>query len=306
MNKKGFLDISFSWIFALIIGAVIIFGAISFVHRVSDIKSSQNSAEAGTSLVNLLNPLQTVLESSKSITISLPVESKINHFCSTAGNFGQDTFSIQEYLNKKWTNAGVGISTENKYIFTPSVLQSKELYVFSEPFKFPYPVANLMYFSDAQSKYCFVSAPPKIESNLKDLNQSNFEFDNCSVGSTKICFGGQNCDINVNLDQKTVTKNGNTMYFDGDALMYGAIFSDKKTYDCEIVRLQKRTKALLSVYTDKSNNLQKIGCDSSLSADFSTFNSELSSFNDTSEIFGIFKTVNDINSINQNSGCQLW
>ena len=49
-NKKGFLDISFSWIFAFLIGAMILVGAVYGVNKFSSVKNIENSAELGTAL----------------------------------------------------------------------------------------------------------------------------------------------------------------------------------------------------------------------------------------------------------------
>src|SRR3989344_9487298 len=132
-NKKGFLDISFSWVFAVIVGAIILFGAIYFVNKSANIQNSISSATTGTGLLNLLTPLETGLESGKSITITLSVNSRINHNCNSFGTFGKETIWIDEFINKKWTSQNIKIDPIDKYLFFPKVLEGKELYVFSKP-----------------------------------------------------------------------------------------------------------------------------------------------------------------------------
>jgi hypothetical protein len=303
--KRGFLDLPFSWVFALIVGAIILFGAIYFATRASNVANTESSAQTGSSLLNLLSPLQNGVESANSITINLPVNSIINHQCSTFGNFGTDSISVDQFVNNKWTDTGVKISSENKYIFFPSSLQGKNLNVFSEPFSFPFKVADLMYVTNADTKYCFLNMPTTSRKGLQNLNQGNFEYDNCSNDSVKVCFNSNiNCNVNVDTNYRTVTKNGNTVYFQGDALMYAAIFSDQKIYECELGRLMNRTKTLLDIYKEKSANLLKVGCDSS--TDFAGFQSDLESFNGSADLYILSNDANNMNSINSNSGCTLW
>ncbi len=307
MKKKGFLDLSFSWIFAFLVGAVIIFGAVYTINKISNVKNVENSAELGTALKNLLIPLESGVESVKSISISLPVESKIIHKCDSRKNFGKESISVEEKVKNRWTKTGIPVFFKDKYLFFPGLIQAKKFYVFSKPFEFPFKIANLMYFSNAEKKYCFVNSPGEIKAELKNLNQNNFEFDSCSVNSKKICFGtGSSCDILINLNSKEVRKNGEKMYFEGDALMYAAIFSDKKTYECEIQRLKKRAGKLLSIYQEKALNLLRVGCDSSLSSDFNQFRNGLSSLKGSENLYSLAKISKKMNSINKYSECVLW
>ncbi len=307
MKKKGFLDLSFSWIFAFLVGAIILFGAVYTINKISNVKNAENSAELGTALKNLLIPLESGVESAKSISITLPVESKIRHLCDSSGDFGEENISVEEKSKNKWTKTKVPIFFKDKYLFLPKLSKFKKFYVFSKPFEFPFKIANLIYFSNAEEKYCFVNPPREIKIELKNLNQDNFEFRDCSENSKKICFGaGSNCDVFVNLNLKEVKRNGEKVYFEGDALMYAAIFSDKQTYECEVKRLMNRTKKLLSIYQEKASNLLQIGCDSSLGENFNQFRNELSSSTGSENLYLLAETSKEINSLNKYSGCTLW
>jgi len=304
-NKRGFLDISFSWIFAFLIGAMILTGAIYGINKFSSIKNTQNSAELGVALKNLLTPLESGVETTKSITITLPVLSKINHGCDNYGNFGGETFSLQEKVKNKWTNSGVPISFKDKYIFTPEVFEGQTFNIFSKPFNFPFKVANLIYFSNSKDKYCFVGFSRGTETELKNLNQNNFEFGTCSTGAIKVCLGGNsNCDINVKTSDNSVEKNGEKVYFETDALMYAAIFSDKITYECELKRLMKRADELTDIYSSKSANLIQVGCSSSV--DFTLFRQGISNLEDSEDLVFINQAGKNMDSINKYSGCRLW
>ena len=305
--RRGFLDISFSWIFALLIGGMILFGAIYGVSKFTSIKNTETSAELGTELINLLTPLETGLETAKAISISLPVNSRLSHTCLLSGTFGKEKISLEEKVKGKWTNSEVNISFEDKYLFFPDGLEAKKVFAFSKSFDFPFKVANAVYLFDAEKKYCFVSAPREIKTELKNTNIDVFEFDDCSGDSEIICFEkDSNCDILVDADFDKVTKGDESMYFSGDALMYGAIFSDKDNYECELNRLLKRAYEVSLIYEIKSYNLLKRGCDSSLKTEFVEYRNLIDSFDDSRSLSTMESFVKNMNLLNKNAECSLW
>jgi len=305
--KKGFLDISFSWVFALMIGAIILFGAIYGVNKLTGIKNTENSAEIGTELVNLLAPLETGLETAKTITISLPVNSRLNHGCFLSGTFGKEKISIEEKVKNKWTSTEVEISFENLYLFFPDEFETKKIYAFSKSFELPFKIANVIFLVDAEKKYCFVSAPRDIKNELQNTGIDVFEFEACSKNSNRICFEqNPECNVTVDLSSKKVTRDGETSSFEGDALMYGAIFSDKENYECEVQRVLKRAHELSLIYEIKSYTLLKRGCDSPLKTEFGKIRNLLDSYGDSRDLERIAELAEEMNSINKNAECNLW
>lgn len=306
-SKKGFLDISFSWIFAFLVGGIILFGAIYGVARLTSIQSTQFSAEVGSTFSNLLSPLEAGLESGRSITITLPVESRIENSCETFGDFGSMTLTIRESEREKYSGSGVGISSVNKYLFSPTSIEGKEFFVFAKEFNFPFKVSNLIYVLNSEERYCFLVAPNEVRRELSNFNAPNFEFSDCSPFSKKVCFGREtDCEILVDYTGRTVQKNGQTMHFATDALMYGAIFSDKLNYECQVSRLMKRTKEISDIYYEKSVFLLQVGCDSSVDSLLLGFNMDLSGFQNSQDLNLLESQAGMINSINRNSGCRLW
>ena len=131
------------------------------------------------------------------------------------------------------------------------------------------------------------------------MNQNNFEFDSCSENSIKVCIGTINCDIKVNTNENSVEKNGEKkVYFEGDALMYAAIFSDRATYECEVKRLMKRSSELSDIYKEKSLNLLNLGC--------SPFNGLRNSFSSVESSSDLAFTAQDIKQVENTLGCDLW
>ena len=116
----------------------------------------------------------------------------------------------------------------------------------------------------------------------------------CPLLSLKVCFNGENCDINVNYITGIVSKksDNSTVTFYSDALMYGAIFSDKTTYECQLKRLMERETQLSSLYIKKANTLSQIGCNSNLVSDLTQLSSLSNSFSSSTNL-------NEFNNINK-------
>lgn len=307
MNKKGFLDISFTWIFAFIIGGFIIFGAVYGLNKFTNIEQTKSSAVTGVEFSNILNSLETGSEVATSIDIDFPVESRLQLECTSTGDFGRQDIIIDEYLNNKWSNTGFSIALKNKYLFSENFMEGKKFYVFSKPFEFPYKVANMIYVTQGETNYCFMDAPRHIRNEVNDLNQPNMVTKDCEgMGAVKICFeGGVGCDIEVNYNGEFVEKDDEIFPFEGDAMMYAAIFADKATYECGVKRLIGRTKLLSDLYFDKSVSIVN-KCDSGLNSDLSAFSQGLENYKTTESLSSLIGTKDILASKNKYSRCKLW
>ncbi|MFQ5531970.1 MAG: hypothetical protein ACE5ES_05110, partial [Candidatus Nanoarchaeia archaeon] len=246
MNKKrGYLQISFAWLFAIIAGAVILFLAIYGVTKLISTEEDILNAKTGKEIGVLLNPLETGFETGKVTSLTMPVESRIYARCKIGGNFGKQTISVSQQSFNKWTETNLEIDFENKYIFAEIPVEGKKFYLFSKPFKMPFKIADLIYMAPSSEKYCFLGLEDSgameledIKDELVSLNQGNILIENCSEQEEiiKVCFSsGKDCYINVNYGRGIFQKKGETMYFETDALMYGAIFIDSsENYECNV------------------------------------------------------------------------
>jgi len=308
-NKRGALEISFGWLFALLAGAVILFLAIYISIRLIGTEKETISAETGKEIGILLNPLETSFESSQTTSITIPAETRIHNSCDSSGEFGRQTIQLEQKNFGKWTKTDVDVFFNSKYIFSQEEIEGRKFYIFSKPFAFPFKVADLIYMTSANDIYCFVNAPNDVEEEITSLNQSNLIIGECAEGGIKVCFNG-NCDINVDYDSGIVEKNGENMYFSGvedrKALMYAAIFSDKETYECQIKRLMMRTGELSLIYVDKEIILLKKGCGENLGGDLNEFGEMV--FNLAgSEDLGLMKMKAEIiEEENSQRVCMLW
>ena len=75
--KKGYLQISFAWLFAIIVGGFILVLAIYTVIQIIDSENMVIDAKTGKEIGILLNPLETGFEEGKTSSFTVPVETRI-------------------------------------------------------------------------------------------------------------------------------------------------------------------------------------------------------------------------------------
>lgn len=272
-SKRGF-QFSFAWIFAIIIGAIVIFLAVYAATQLVNTKRIEQESIAGKQISILTNPLGTNLESAKTAKIVVRSETRIFNDCEnkpfqTFGRQGIST-SIKSSIGEEWRPVpGVKSSLNNKYIFSNSTIQAnEEFYVLSKPLFFPYKIADLIIMWPDKKEYCFVRPPASMEQEIDDLDLENIQVKTsigaCNPRDIKVRFTNApnhpDFDIIVNDNTKSVThvSLGETVYYadsfgvDKNALQYAAIFSDPKTYECQIGRIKKRAIELAGLYNQKA------------------------------------------------------
>jgi hypothetical protein len=242
----------FGWLFAIIIGAFILFFAIYFAGKLISSGTYQSEAELARSLDILLNPFASIGKADVSLSkpVTLPQKTTVNFTCDSA----RDLQRISVLVEKG--KAPFGYDIKNKYIFAED-FNAKNLWVFSKPFKMPWRVDDLIYV--ISKKYCFVSPPPEsIGKELEALNSSMIRIvrskNECKSGEIKVCFTGV-CDISVDGENSRV---GNLPVLD-DATMYAAIFGPDQ-YNCNIERLRIRLGNQADIFIVKADVVIKNGC----------------------------------------------
>lgn len=281
-DKKAF-EMSFSWMFSLIVGAVIIILAIYSAVRVANNSSRTLNSESAKTLLNILNPVYNSISSGYSTKIDFTRETRVYLGCSEKSErsqtFGKQTIGFSEAsgILNKWPYPGENVSRYNKYIYSENMIQTKRIYVFSKPFYTGFRVDDLIMLLSGD--YCFISSPETILEELSSLGLNNINFtnrlDNCKKGAKKVCFGTQSgsCDIVVIGNCETgcgdlgeyetgkISRNSSELYYFGN-LLYPAIFSSPEIYDCNIKRLGKKAAELSKVYYDKLDIVKEKDCNS--------------------------------------------
>ncbi len=310
IKKKGYLQISFAWLFAIIVGAFILFLAIYASTKIIGTEQTALDARTGKEIGILLNPLETSFETMKGTFFTMPVETRIYNKCDDYEGFGKQIIQISQKSFNTWTETDIDVGFPNKYIFSEKEIEGKKFYVFSKPFEFPFKVADLIYITSSKETYCFIESPEDIADEISVLNQNILlkeeleeEGEDCPENSIKVCFEREkNCDIEVYGDY--VKKGGDIISFEGDALMYAAIFSDKDVYECQLERLMQRTKYLALIYQDKSDFIALTGCHSNLN--LQSLSSSAEDFSDSDDFGSIVFIVNNIKEENEYANCKLW
>ncbi len=307
MNKKGFLEISFGWLFALLVGAFVLFLAIFLSIKIINVENTQQSAQLSKNIEVLLNPLETGFEEGSTSILNLGTETRIYNDCYDAGFFGKQTIRTSQKSFGKWTDTDVNVPSYNKYLFLENPAEGKEFYLFSKPFEFPFKVADLIYIIPTDKEYCFVKAPSDISKEISDLGLKNIitttNVASCSESSEKVCFDSSGCDIIINTYEKSVKKQ-NKVYFLNNDLIYAAVFSDKETYECQLKRLMKRAEHLSAIYEQKASFVLQQNCRTNI--DLTELNSLARSFNSSADLRAIGSVIDNINRRYEVEQCKLW
>jgi len=310
--KKAYLQISFSWLFAIIVGAFILFLAIYASTKMISNNKYQLDVETAKNIEVLLNPLETGYESATVTSMSLPRETRIYNKCENYTQFGSQTISVSQKSLNRWSETSDGSSISNKYIFSTNPVEGKKFYLFAKPFEFPFKTGDVIYLTSASDFYCFKDADEEIENEISRLKENNpglniGVFPNCSKESINVCFGTGSCEINVDYFDKEVRKNSKKMYFESDALMYAAIFSEVENYECQVQRLMQRTAQLAELYKEKENIISNQGCEKRLSSDLTNLISLTEKLDSSADLKGIWDLAENIQLKNERAQqCRLW
>ena len=308
MKKRGYLQISFAWLFAIIVGAFILFLAIYASTKLMGTEQETLDAKTGKEVGILLNPLETGFGTTAKVTFfTMPVETRIYNKCNNNGMFGKQIIQISQKSFNKWTDTEIDIGFSNKYIFSEREIKGKKFYVFSKPFDFPFKVSDLIYMISSLKEYCFINPPEDIEDEISELKQKNLllEDDEDCNKSIQVCFGGGS-DCNITVYSNYIEKDEKTIHFEGDALMYAAVFADAEIYECQLKRLMKRTGHLALLYEDKASFIsQTAGCSSNLNQDLLYLSNSVDDLDSSSYLSSI--DVESIKNKNEaNWECRLW
>lgn len=318
LGKRGYLDISFAWLFALIVGAFILFIAIYLSVNIIKQGQTQQDAQTGKNIGVLLNPLEIGVQSGISTLFDFPVNTRIYASCSSksgSGDFGKQYIKVSQKSFGKWTDTNIKVPFQNKYIFAENPIEGKNFMIFSKPFEMPFKIADLIYLIPVDEKYCFKDAPEQIQNEIETLSKGNLFVENCTNEMKKVCFSSDsNCNISVNYEVNGINeegsgyvkKDGKEMKFEGDSLMYAAIFSNQETYECNLKRLMMRLERLSLVYKDKADIIAG-KCDTNLNPDLTALMSVSGSFKDSTDLANI-KIISDSLQTNNedNQKCKLW
>jgi len=309
---------NFTWLFAIIVGSMIFFLAIFAALQFGNSQRTAVDSSVAKELNILTNPLQVGFGEASYGSIIFNKETKIFNTCfEPAQDFGRNELSVatRSNIGEEFNTPGISTKTPNKYIFSEERVIGETYYILSKPFFLPYKISDLLFMSS--KNYCFRDTPDEIKDELERLNVPNIFLEGCSTDdSVQVCFGeGANCDMKVFgtcsdstcddlFETGKVLKDGESLDYSGN-LLYGAIFSDKDLYECEVKRLLYRSQKVTEIFIKKIDLMGSRGCNSNLKSYLLIFanNLEGASMEDLAALYSFGR---DIDTINDKEHCSVW
>jgi hypothetical protein len=309
---------NFTWLFAIIVGGMILFLAIFAALQFGDTQRNAVDSSIAKEINVLTNPLQVGFGEASYGSITFNKETRITNLCfEPAQDFGRNELAVATHSNigEEWNKEGIATKIPNKYLFSEEQTVGKKYYILSKPFSLPYKVSDMLFMSSKD--YCFRDSPDEILEELERLNVPNIFLEECSTDdSVQVCFvDGVDCDVKVFgtcnepecdhlFETGKVLKGGGSLDYSGN-LLYGAIFSDNDLYECEVERLLYRTNKITEILTQKIDLMGSRGCNSNLKSKLLIFSSilENASIEDLSPLYLFGKNLEEINS---KEYCKTW
>lgn len=322
MNRKGF-EFSFAWFFAIIVGASILFMTIYMLTNIIDTGEETSATLLGQKINVLLNPLEISVQEGKVNYFSISPETRIYPECSSKNIFGSQKILTSQFKTNSWSEKNGEGEFYNKYIFSEEYVEGRKFYIFSKPFKPMFKVNDFMMLIPEDREYCFKEAPEDIKEYLELLNttfmkigDAEEEYMQCSEDSIEVCFGGGNCEIEVDINSfggGKIIKDSDEiesgeMYFIGDeennAMIFAGIFSSPEIYECQVERTMKRLGLLSNLYEGKINLVDSVGCNSNV--DFGPLVEAIQKYEDSKDIARISDLIAEINEKTIDARCKIW
>lgn len=315
MKKRA--DFNFVWLFAIIAGTAILVLMIYAAVRFGKTTTTYQDTDLAKQVVSYLDPFQAGPTAASKGTINSKREIVFESSCDST-NFGYQTLVAKQIrdLNEDFNIFGTEIKIKNKYVYF-SKRPSKDFYVFSVPISFAFRVADALIVGSEE--FCFLEGYEKIP-NFKSIistigKKAIFDENNCTGDSIRVCFDyGTNCDIQVigdcnddwcdyEFEAGRVIKEGESLEYAGNFL-YPALFADKETYDCNLMRLFYKNGVLSLIYAQKSDKMSSRNCPNNLAEDLSLF-SQLS-FNQNTNLKELYSKGKFLKESERYSSCYLW
>lgn|SRR3989338_3097334 len=320
MSNKG-IELSFNWIFSLIVGGVILFLAIYAASQLTDEERRVQQTFTGQELVTRLSMLTTSRESTlRPGNLSFSTQTRITPRCTLQGQFGTQEINVasRSGIGKPWKDTGIPAKSSELYFFSGTPSEGKSFSMLVKPILLPFKVGDSV--TLWSGTYCFVQPTAEIQEDIALLESSGNKVmianrvQDCTRNSTRVCFSVAGsipgtksaCSIIVDITKQTVEKQGRTVSYI-DPLVYAAIFGDNELYECNVQRIMRRASFLAGLYLDKSSFIasrSQEGCSSALQSDLAEYRSLVQ--NGTSRSLApLLIKARELNEKNPEA-CPLW
>ena len=334
MNKRG-EGIQFNWIFVIIAGAIILGFFTMFVFKYIDLQVAKENVEISRMFSNTILALEGSSSGGGFVIPSYEDSAfnKIKMYANVAYNCSEEEASFiinNEEMSKQ--------TLLDELVFSPDKMYINKLNTWIYPWKHPFFISNVIYLAPPEKKFFIVydSSTQTYVDNLdivgdylvKDafsitttMNKEQIKGD--YVGVIWITQTKPSIDFIkglskehkkfsfVYINEKThkVTFYENGKYGDefdyiGDALLFGAIFSESsKSYSCSLERAKKRLKSVTKIINGRIDLVSKDETTEGCGIAYSSMKSLLDSFSS-----GNYFSETDILKMNDNiigKGCNF-
>lgn len=266
MNKKGFIEIQFNWLFILVAGAIILLFFIALIY-------SQKASAAEKVNYQILTDLETIVTganvaSKTSYTIKLP---------SVEVTFKCPDCDCSYYVGEK-----LGVALKEKIVFAPSLIKGRQMITWSTEWEMPFFVTNFLFVTSPEARYIIVNStgygdiadklfqkiPDTINKELVGttdvvVDKNNYFTRIVRFGSDSPPAGWQlSGDVSEiwfspnqgSLDFGTVRfGTGDELQLLGEATVYAAIFTqDEGMYKCNMAKAFRKLNLVSEIYRDRT------------------------------------------------------
>jgi len=274
-NRKGIVEAQLTWVFVLIVGAVILLFFIGIAQKQKEIADMKTSA-------NLLQQLDGILTGAE---VSSGTASLIN-IPKMDIEIDCNSFSVE----------GITKQLKTRIVFAPDLIKGRQLITYNLDWSVPYRVSNFLYLTSPEVRYILVDDTGTL---AEELNESLPEIMNKEIyrsgdiflqdkGNYKVRFifldksqssitsnlararewEGEISAINIKEDGTIDFYNSSgSSYanedFTGKAQKIGAVFAENAAqYECAKIKAKEKLEIVTEIYQDRLIELNKTISDS--------------------------------------------
>jgi len=288
-NKKG-IEITFSWIFAIIAGTLIFLFFVGFAADNMDLFGKLTAIRVSEEMNSAFTGLKTGLVST---SLSFNKEVKLQFKC-----IGEK----KEKLIVGWRS---GKNLYDNLVFSPEELNGNEFLLMTKSWNVPYKVDNFIFISDKRN-YCLIKTPYELKNKLPSDFESLLKYESCNGKTITFSQDENNCSsfFTINYEYDSVNNlygsiclgDGKPLLFYGDAMIYAAIFGDQ--FDCLYPLIEEKFKIMRDVYLNK---IVDISCSNK-----GGLQNAITNMDTINKIQTYFNNIDDLNKALIGEGCNVF
>lgn len=141
-SKKAQIEVSFNWVFVLIAGAIILFFFVRVITTETELTQTASQTRAASRMNAVITALQ---QNPDSVSVQDRINYEIQFYCDIEGqSYNLKNSNTKQYL-------------PHQIVFSPEIIGESKLITWVRTFKAPMPVASVLYLTDEQTKYVFLT-----------------------------------------------------------------------------------------------------------------------------------------------------